>query len=105
MTYCTFLEGKQAEAHKEKREKENAYNWDDQVRDARRSDAEYKYHDQDEISKLRRKVMDHENQGRSAHRWHHYTQTDARDAIRRHDRRHPDRKIAEAGIFANIDLI
>lgn len=29
----------------------------------------------------------------------------AKDAIIRHDRRHPDRKIAETGIFADIDLV
>lgn len=102
MTYCTFLEGDQAEAYKKRKElMKNCErrNYDDEAADDRYYAIKNSRHRDKYEDKIHNHNMKHP--GKNGYEENIY----AHDAMLRHDRRHPDRKIAEAGIFANIDLI
>lgn len=106
MTYCTFLEGDQAENYKaDKKIRSLNREIDDNTRAARRG-----------YSKLRSAMQNSKNMERQFKTNQHaidkgYNNNknvhdiDITSAIERHDRRHPNRKIVESGIFANIELI
>lgn len=138
MTYCTFLEGDQAEAYKKRKAEEKKYTPNKRYLRGDESGIEkekdrhlgniagYRHDDRDFLAEdKRRKLLDNNKRykkliddyndeaskgkfssSKEARSSKQYQDVDtAYDAVARHVRRHPDRKIAEAGIFTNIDLI